>query len=736
MVDFQSFYHKRSGLFGWFLEVWDRLIASDPGLTRLQMAGSAALGVASVLLVEYGFASMIHVGKMGTVISMLLGAIVNMMGMMALNGPRIWPKIRTAAFFPVAVGTGLFCGVMVSGNTDLMLIIFVVIMFVAVIIRQYGIPFFFYGFMGWMGFFFATFTHAKLMMLPMFLAAILVGTIWVVLLSSTLMRTNPRKNLRRTVFALGSRSRAIMRDCADILYTTDEKQRNRIQKRLYVNQVKATEAALMVEGWSAEPGALPAENSGPTLRRLLIDVQHVLDHITDTANLLVESDNRVSLHAARIAERLARREDAGIKEDVKNLLQYTKEVTKSMDHSKPNGIHTLQVAVRQFSEAVLEYSNLAKQLSGESKKVEPDLEGCDEFEPVVGLFIGNLPGSPAVAQDVSARGAKWNPLARLSLVNRQAIQVAIAGGLAILLGRELSPVRYYWAVIAAFVMFTGTATRSETFLKGLNRVIGTLVGLVVAIWVAQLTAGHISLVLFTIVACIFCGFYLIRISYAYMIFFITIMVGQLYSVMNMFSPGLLLLRLEETAVGAVVGFVVALIFVPLSTRDTIRMARDNLLNTLGELLDAAADKLTDPGSSANLDELTLKLDDRMRQLSVVVQPLKSVVMRGQNSRIRHRVALYAAISNDARALTVVLRNPNESRTRDLSEACRCLAKTATQLADDQSSEKKNELAGVEKSIFENLSISPDEMAENPVYFRILQLQRSLKDLFENEADPL
>ena len=510
------------------------------------MAGSAAIGVASALLVEYGFASIIHVGKMGTVISMLLGAIVTMMGMMALNGPKIWPKIKTAAFFPVAVGSGLFFGVLVSGDTDLMLIVFVVIMFVAVIIRQYGIPFFFYGFMGWMGFFFATFTHAKFIMLPMFLAAIVVGTIWVLLLSSTLMRTNPRKNLRRTLFAFGSRARTMIRDCADLLYTTDQDQRARIKRKLHANQVKVAEAALMVEGWTAEPGALPKDRSGPSIRRLLIDYQHVLNHLADTANLIVESDDRIALHAARIAERLARRDDEGMKEEIQNLLKHSEEIMEDKAYTKPNGEHTLHVAIRQFSEAILEFCHLASQLrNGQTEQVSFQ-EEHDEFEPVVGLFIGNLPGSPAVAQDVSARGTKWNPLARMSLVNRQALQVAIAGGLAILLGRELSPVRYYWAVIAAFVMFTGTATRSETFIKGLNRVLGTLFGLVVAIWVAQLTAGHIGLVLFTIVACIFCGFYLIRISYAYMIFFITIMVGQLYSVMNMFSPGLLLLRLEET----------------------------------------------------------------------------------------------------------------------------------------------------------------------------------------------
>src|SRR5699024_1189822 len=166
---------------------------------------------------------------------------------------------------------------------------------------------------------------------------------------------------------------------------------------------------------------------------------------------------------------------------------------------------------------------------GNVASVEGEL---DEFEPTADLVMGNLPGSSAVAQGLSARGARWNPLARLDLTSRQAIQVALAGGLAIVAGRALSPTRYYWAVIAAFVMFSGTATRSETFLKGLNRVVGTALGLTVAVGLAEVTAGHPVAIIATIILSMFCGFYLLRVNYAYMIFFVTIMVAQLYTVLH------------------------------------------------------------------------------------------------------------------------------------------------------------------------------------------------------------
>ena len=53
-----------------------------------------------------------------------------------------------------------------------------------------------------------------------------------------------------------------------------------------------------------------------------------------------------------------------------------------------------------------------------------------------------------------------------------------------------------------------------------------------------------------ILVALFFGFYLMRINYAFMVVGITVMVSQLYVQLDEFSNSLLLLRLEETAIGA------------------------------------------------------------------------------------------------------------------------------------------------------------------------------------------
>ena len=219
---------------GWLSELGDRLVASDPGLGRLRGALSAAVGVASALGVETIYAAVTHAGAMDSLIAMLLGAVMAMMGSSALTGTGAWRKARTAVFFPVALGVGMASGAAVGNRTGLMLVIFVPVMFVAVFVRRFGMPFFFYGFMCWIGYFFASFLHATMPMLPYMLGAAAVASAWILLLSVTVLRTNPARTLRRTVDGFGARARALARGCADMLAAVDAepRQRERLRRRL------------------------------------------------------------------------------------------------------------------------------------------------------------------------------------------------------------------------------------------------------------------------------------------------------------------------------------------------------------------------------------------------------------------------------------------------------------------------------------------------------------------------
>jgi uncharacterized membrane protein YccC len=720
---------------GWLRETWDRLVASDPGLNRLRTAGSGAASMASALGVEYVFATVTDAGAQGTVIAMLLGAIVAMMGSMALSGTGVWRKVRTAVFFPVAIGSGMVVGIAVGGRTDLMLGVFVAVMFAAVFVRRFGVPFFFYGFMGWMGYFFASFLHATAPMLPALLEAVVLGTVWVLLLSLTVMRTNLPRTLRRTVRAFDARARAVARAAAELLEHSPAHHEPpvRLRRRLRTRQARLAEVALMVEAWSADPAAFAPGRSAPALRRRLIDAQQAVDGLAGAADALTAGSAELRAVALPVLDRLARRDDIGANRAAYALAEAAEQAMPTVAPTTEPGVRDTNGwwPARHLAAAAMEFIAMARSVANPE-----DTEEFDEFEPAVSLAMGNLPGSPAVAKDVPVRGGRWNPLTRLDMTTRQAVQVAVAGALAIVAGRELSETRYYWAVIAAFIMFAGTGTRAETFLKGANRVVGTLVGLIASIWLANLTAGSTPLVLVTIVLAMFCGFYLIQISYAYMIFFITIMVGQLYSVLHEFSDGLLVLRLEETAIGAAIGFGVAFLLVPLSTRDTVRSARDNLLTALATLLDSAAQHLSGTTVDApqpGLDQLARSLDDRVRQLALVAKPLTRPLIWGNSPpRTRHRLSLYAATATHARSLTIALRGTGRTEGPDV--ACRALATVATQLTTISVGRRQDAavepLAEADTALFAYSGAVPGALANDPVLRPLIHLHHLLREIAE------
>lgn len=644
----------------------DRLLASDPGLGRLRTGLSAAVCVGTALPVQQGVAQLLGTSGRTAFSATLFGAVVAMLGSNALAGWDRRVKARTAVFFPVAVGIGLVLSVLTDTQRLLQAGGFAVVLFLAVWVRRFGPQYFFYGFMAWMGFFFATFLHATWSLVPELLVAATVSTGWVLLLSTTVFSTNPRSSLHAANAAFFARVRSVARACADLLALPpgSDRRARRAVRAVGSRQAGVAETALLAEAWSAERGAVPLGWSAAALRRRLIEAQQASERMASAATHLRDGDPGLVALAREVVDAVARHEDVAALLAADRLTAAAAEVQAAGGEGWWPARH-LAHGAREF---------LRFDAAGQEP---PELDpGEEEFEAATGFVNGSLPGSPAVARDVSARG-RWNPAARVSMSTRQAIQVSLAGLIALVLGTALSPTRYYWAVIAAFVMFAGTGTRTETFNKGVARVFGTLVGLVASIGLAHLTVGHDPVVIAAILVSIFFAFYLAKVSQAAMTFFITILLGQLYTVLGTFSDSVLVLRLGETLVGAVAGAGVALLFAPLSTRDTVRSARDDMLVAMAAVLDEAASYAASEehaGAGARLDALTRTLDDRARRLALVARPLTTVLAVGGSSpRTRRRLGLYVTAVSQCRALTLALQRAPLAAPEATAAAARALA---------------------------------------------------------------
>lgn len=432
------------------------------------------------------------------------------------------------------------------------------------------------------------------------------------------------------------------------------------------------EAALLADAWSAEPAAIPAGWSAPRLRRRLLEAQQAVERTAIAGVRLRHGDAVLRSAAQSAAAHLAAHRDTAALLACDRLRRRADEIEHVDGEGWWHARH-LAYGVEEFlrlDAAVDDPPALAGDEAGES-------DDRDDFEAASDLVFGGLPGSPAIAKDVAARGR--NPVSRLSMTSRQAVQVALAGLVAIGLGTILSPTRYYWAVITAFVMFTGTGTRYETLAKGLARIGGTLVGLVVAVALAHLTAGHDALVLGLILVAVFGAFYLAKVSQAGMTFFITILLAEMYTVLGTFSDGVLVLRLGETAVGAVAGIGVALLVAPLSTRDTVQTARNTLLETMASLLTTIA-AYAEGSPGQGLDAQVRRLDDDARRLALVARPLTRSLGWGTSPRTAHRLRLYLAAVAQCRSLAFAVQQHPPSAPGATASAARALAEAAGHLA--------------------------------------------------------
>jgi uncharacterized membrane protein YccC len=231
---------------------------------------------------------------------------------------------------------------------------------------------------------------------------------------------------------------------------------------------------------------------------------------------------------------------------------------------------------------------------------------------------------------------------------RPALQTAIAAGLAVVAGNLVSPNRWYWAAFAAFVMFQGTRSRGESIAKGVQFMVGTLAGVVVGMLAATLLAGNQILTMAAIVAAVFLAFQANVAAYGVMVFWITIILGLMFGMLGYFAPELLLLRLQEGAVGAASGALVAGLVLVRRERAATQDATIAFLRALGLTVDGTARALLDGAPEADLAARILATEQRFRDLAAVAQSDQSGLAGSHNEALRRRMLLLEACEGWAR----------------------------------------------------------------------------------------
>ncbi|WP_410670213.1 FUSC family protein [Amycolatopsis sp. cmx-4-68] len=558
----------------------DRLAAADPGLVRLRLAGSAVLGI----VLAVGALLPAHL----PLTVMLVGAVAAMMTAFTVNDPTPGGQAVTLVLAFLTGAASITVASLGSALPPMDSVVFVLLIFVAVYAQRFGARGTALGSVGFFLFFFPMFLQAHVKQVPQLLLALAVGVLANTVVRFVLLRPNAAAEFLRVRRAFRARLGAVVR-ATEAYLAVNGSERTRKQLRSSLNRLH--ECVLLIE--DAAPDVVDAR-AADRLRRRAIEVELAVQWLAITVQRTCSDELTAEVRDDLIA-RLARFR-ALMERDPRELplISQTGEFSRMLvegsridEHAAPGD------GVRKALAELAVADDRAQRAAAPESTVDP-LDDEDDDEP-----------TPAFAYDNRTRSA---------------IQAVVGGGLAVLGGELVSHQRWYWAVLTVFVVFIGASSAGATFVKGVRRLGGTLIGIVGGVLLALLVGGSTPATLALILVCVFGMVYSARVSQVVMAFFVTSMLGLLYSLLGTFSLEVLWIRVAETAVGAAAGILAAVVIVPVRTRSVMLDDIAAVLDELAEFLEHTCGLLAGE-ENVNIIELSRDLDRAVEQVRTTIEPL-------------------------------------------------------------------------------------------------------------------
>jgi uncharacterized membrane protein YgaE (UPF0421/DUF939 family) len=652
----------------------DRLAGADPGLTQLRTALQSVLGIAVGVGLVFLFVTMTGALQLPAgaapaavvsadnhallIVSMLLAGMVAMMAGFMVTDRTALGQLKSSLLLPVPMLAAMAAGLAVGPYYVLSLVFVVALMTAAVYVRRWGPLGFRMGMIAFQGGFLGFFLHAQIGLGHIgWLATFMwIGVLASLLVRFTLLRSDPERTLARMRRSWDARARRLLQLGIAALDTEEPGRSRALRERLRRQVVRLNESTLMIDAQLAE--SVP--ESAATQAQRLFDTELALSNCARFAGAM----------AVTCAEPAARAQGrrtllAVLDHDMPAVLAaagalrsstWSSERTTVLAHRLAASAEDCVRARREMDEAI------ARRLAGET---------TEEFTPAVALNAGFLPGSVPVSAAASTTPGRGGLLDRTAMPTyvRSAIQIAVAGTLAVVVGSAISGPRMYWAVLSTFLAFVAATNSGEQVRRALFRVTGTAIGIVVGDLLVHLTGGHIWTSLLIVLVSLFFGIYLIRVNYTFMTIGITVTMSQLYVQLGEFSWGLLVTRLVETAVGVGAVVLTVLVIVPLRPQRVLTTGLLLWFQKVRGLIDAVLDRLVDRDEvdrdevnrdetdrdEADREDVALRpavreLDAAYAALVATAAPLRRATFGRNSAQLTDLLAISAAVRLYARSL--------------------------------------------------------------------------------------
>jgi len=637
----------------------DLVAASDPGLLRLA-AGLRTVGAIALTLAVLGL--------LGADVRHLVGgAIAAMVATFAIREKqRTQQAVTLALGLPVALASLTLAAVLhsrvVAGD-----VFFVALIFCAVYARRFGDRGTALGLMGFQVYFMSLFVGATVSTLPRLYGVVAVAFASSALVRFVLVPETPAGILERLRDAFRARLAQLVSAQLELLDAGPEEIDKALQD-VRDGTARLHETAMMIQG-RLEDGT-DDETMARLVQRRVADAEIAAERLgllLLTARSAERADT-LTLHlpGAPVPEggHLPVREEATttLRRDLEALRLL---VLRPVSSGTGAGL----VQVRNRLLGYRDEENLPKA----SPAVQDVFRGIGEAaRAVLGLRIAlggpqdeadDTPSTARSREELDAEDAAIDAgeeaaQARLTgwdrPTTRAAVQVAVGSSLAIVGGEFLSSQRWYWAVLTCWIVFINTASTGEILVKGYRRLLGTVLGVVAGLLLAGLVGHHTWTAFGLVLLCVFAMFYTAPLSYTLMSFFVTAALGVLYTLLHTYSLSVLVLRVEETALGAACGIIAAAVVLPVHTDRRTNDLLGTVLDRLAEVTEAAIDQLSGGPPDELLDKAR-DLDQALADLRAATQPLTHPVtpLRTRRTTARYVVALLETCAYHSRSLAAM-----------------------------------------------------------------------------------
>ncbi|BDZ51986.1 hypothetical protein GCM10025867_42270 [Frondihabitans sucicola] len=596
--------------------LWDRVLMSDIGLVKLLAGGRVLFCVPAGMAAGFAIAGLFGLPP---VVGLMLGALPAFLTCFVVVDEKASRVAARSAALLVPFVLALFCSIALREFRVLELVLIVLLLFVQFYSSRFGV---------WAGDFggglFAAYLCGLLLPLPLasFPSLALIFTMSMaatIAIRSILFHPNAYRSLSRARRAFVGRQTRVLEAAATLLEAPADSNSERDAATLQRRRRQSHEASLITDGLLAKPGSGPTGVRAEQLHTLLFDIEQTVDGLARVAVDLAQGDTPAPVRA-RIAAAIELVLDesgrAGDRAAAELLAWADSEPIVATDPRWAHAVNRTALLLSDLASSSAGWSSLRKTLPTSG-------EGVPFQSPVV--LVGGRPAGAGPILDAEIAGGgmsgPWRRV-RVSPPLRTAIQAAVAVAIAEPLAFLVDGQRFYWAVIGVMIVLAGTNSTHDRLRKVASRGIGTVIGGVIGIALVDLLGTtHVWWTLAIVIVSLTLGMYGFTRSYVFWVVGLVVTLCQVYAYSGQFTDTLIVYRLAENLLGALIGVGVSLVILPVATGVMIKRAVLRHLATVRSFLESASALEGGADAAARLRTASRAVDQATYQLEAVLKPM-------------------------------------------------------------------------------------------------------------------